>query len=92
MEGKKNYLSKSYFGKEEAVYKDILGKYEDIRMSKQKMASLPSQKTYSQRMEIGRMVELALQKKREIYKEDIFRRPCTFGCRCRRCIILMESS
>jgi hypothetical protein len=70
MEGKKELSLKVIF-KEEAVYKDILGKYEDIRMSKQKMASLPSQKTYSQRMEIGRMVELALQKEREIYKKDI---------------------
>lgn len=70
MEGKKELSLKVIF-KEEAVYKDILGKYEDIRMSKQKAASLPSQKTYPARMEIGRMVEMALQKEREIYKKDI---------------------
>ena len=55
----------------EEIYRDILEKYEDIKQLKEKLATLPPEKTYYQRMEIGKMVEGALQKERENYKADI---------------------
>lgn len=70
MENKKELGLKAIF-KEEYIYKDILEKYEDIRDLKERIAELPSPKTYYQRMEIGRMVETALQKEKEIHKKDI---------------------
>jgi len=70
MEGKKELGLKAMF-KEEIIYKDILERYEDIRILKEKIATLPSEKTYYQRMEIGRMVEASLQNEREICKKEI---------------------
>ncbi len=70
IKGKKELGLKVVF-KEEVIYKEILEKYEDIRILKEKVAALPPEKTYYQRTEIGRMVEDALQKEKEIYKEDI---------------------
>lgn len=70
MEGKKELGLKAMF-KEEIIYKDILEKYEDIRILKEKIALLPTERTYSQRMEIGRMVETSLQNEREICKKEI---------------------
>ncbi|MEW6003291.1 MAG: GvpL/GvpF family gas vesicle protein, partial [Nitrospirota bacterium] len=70
IEGKKELGLKAVF-KEDVIYKDILEKYEDIRVLKEKVAALPPEKTYYQRMEIGRMVEAALQKEKEIHEEDI---------------------
>jgi hypothetical protein len=70
MEGKKELGLKAIF-KEEVIYKDILEKYEDIKMLKEKVAALPPEKTYYQRMEIGKMVETALEKEKEKCKEDI---------------------
>jgi len=57
--------------KEDVIYKYILEKYEDIKVLKEKVAASPPEKTYYQRMEIGKMVEAALQKEKEIHKEDI---------------------
>lgn len=70
MEGKKELGLKAIF-KEEIIYKEILEKYEDIRRIKKAISSEPPAKTYYQRMEVGRMVEAALQKKKDIYKEEI---------------------
>ncbi len=70
IEGKKELGLKAIF-KEDVIYKDIIEKYEDIGALKEKVAALPPEKTYYQRMEIGKMVEAALQKEKEIYKEDI---------------------
>jgi len=70
MEGKKELGLKAIF-KEEVIYKDILERYEAIKVLKEKIALLPSEKTYYQRMEIGEMVEAALQKEKEIYGEEI---------------------
>ena len=56
---------------EDVIYKDILEKYKEIRILKEKVATLPSEKTYFKRAEIGEMVEAALQKEKEIYKKDI---------------------
>ncbi|MBU0701648.1 GvpL/GvpF family gas vesicle protein [bacterium] len=70
IEGKKELGLKAIF-KEDVVYKDILERYEDIRVLKEKIAALPPQNSNYQQMEIGRMVESALQKEKEIYKDEI---------------------
>jgi hypothetical protein len=70
MEGKKELGLKAIF-KEEVIYRNILEKYEDIKMLKEKVAALSPEKTYYQRMEIGKMVETALEKEKEKCKEDI---------------------
>ena len=59
---------------EHVVYKEILEKNDDIKALKERIAPLPPEKSYYQRMEIGRMVEAALQKEREFYKDDALRR------------------
>jgi len=69
MKGKKEMGLKAIF--DENVYKDILEKYGQIGSLKKKVASLPPEKTYYQRMEIGKMVETALDKEKEICREDI---------------------
>lgn len=69
MDNKKELGLKAIFNEE--IYQDILEKYEDIKQLKEKLATLPPEKTYYQRMEIGKMVEGALQKERENYKADI---------------------
>jgi len=70
MKDKKELGLKAIF-KEDVIYKDILEKYKEIRILKEKVASLPSEKTYFKKAEIGEMVEAALQKEKEIYKKDI---------------------
>lgn len=57
--------------KEEVIYGNILEKYENIRVSKEKLVSLPPEKTHYQRMEIGKMVEAALEKEKKIYNKEI---------------------
>ncbi|MEW5767351.1 MAG: GvpL/GvpF family gas vesicle protein [bacterium] len=70
IKGKKELGLKAVF-KEDVIYKDILERYEDIRLLKEKIASLPPEKTYYQRMEIGKMVEAALGEEKEIYHQEI---------------------
>lgn len=70
MEGKKELGLKAIF-KEDVIYKDILEKYKDIKVLKEKIAALPSEKTYLQRAKIGEMVEAALEKEKEKCKGDI---------------------
>ena len=70
MKDKKELGLKAIF-KEDVIYKDILEKYKEIRILKEKVAALPSEKTYFKRAEIGEMVEAALQREKEIYKKDI---------------------
>ena len=70
MEGKKELGLKAIF-KEDVIYKDILEKYKDIKVLKEKIAALPSEKTYLQRAKIGEMVEAALEKEKAECKEDI---------------------
>lgn len=81
LEGKKEFGLKAIFsakggpatlcsGKED-IYNYILEKYRDIKALKAKIETLPLEKTHYQRMEIGRMVETALQKEKEVCKEDI---------------------
>ncbi len=69
MSGKKELGLKAVF--KDGVYQDILEKYADIRSLKERIAGLPFAQTHPQRMEIGRMVEAALQKEKEHCKEDI---------------------
>ncbi|NQS89538.1 GvpL/GvpF family gas vesicle protein [Patescibacteria group bacterium] len=68
--GKKELGLKAIF-KEEVIYKDILENYGQIRALKEKVAALPPEKTYYQRMQIGEMVEKALEEKKEKHKEQI---------------------
>ena len=70
MKDKKELGLKAIFN-EDVIYKDILEKYKEIRILKEKVATLPSEKTYFKRAEIGEMVEAALQREKEIYKKDI---------------------
>lgn len=57
--------------REDVIYKHILEKYENIKGLKEKIATLPPEETYHQRMEIGGMVEAALQQEKLIVEEDI---------------------
>ena len=59
--------------KEEAIYKDIMAKYRDLRAFKEKIAGLPPEKARGRLVEIGRRVEAALQQEREIHKEEILK-------------------
>ena len=70
MEGKKELGLKAIF-KEDILYKEILEKYDDIKILKEKIAQLPPEKTFHQRREIGKMVETALQNEREISQKEI---------------------
>jgi len=69
MEDKKELGLKATF--KEDIYKDILEKYEDIRVLKEKLAPLPPEKTYFKRVELGEKVETALKREKEIYKKNI---------------------
>ena len=70
IKGKKELGLKAIF-KEDVIYKDILEKYEDIRKLKEKVANLPPEKTYYQRMQIGKTVEVALAKEKEAFEKTI---------------------
>jgi len=67
----KTELSVKAMFKEEVIYREILQKYEDIRLQREKIATLDSSKSHLQRVEIGRMVEDALQREKQIVKDDI---------------------
>ena len=69
MEGKKELGFKAIF--KEDIYNYILEEYEDIKTLKEKLKGRPSDKTYYERMEIGKMVEAALEREKEICKKDI---------------------
>ena len=70
IKGKKELGLKAVF-KEDVIYKDILEKYKDIKELKEKIAKFSAEKTYYQRMQIGKMVQAALEKEKEIYKTEI---------------------
>lgn len=69
MKGKKELGVKAIF--KEDIYNDIVEKNEDIMRLKEAIASQPPQATYYQRIEVGKMVESALEKEKERCKEDI---------------------
>jgi len=68
--GKKELGLKAMF-KEDVIYKDILQKYHHIKVLKDKVAALEPQKAHLQRMEIGKMVEQALEKEKHAVRQDI---------------------
>jgi len=71
IEGKKELGLKAVF-KEEAIYKDILADFDEIRMEKEKMAKEPrSAHAHQKLMQIGKMVEAALEEEKKKYKEFI---------------------
>ncbi|MBU2540720.1 MAG: GvpL/GvpF family gas vesicle protein [Candidatus Omnitrophica bacterium] len=70
IEGKKELGLRAIF-KEDVIYKEIAEKYEDIKKLKKALSSEPPAKTYYLRVEVGRKVEAALEKERDIYKEEI---------------------
>lgn len=57
--------------KEEVIFVEITKKYKAISDLKASLISLPPEKTYSQRMKIGEMVEAALKNEVEILKKEI---------------------
>ena len=69
MEGKIELGLKVIF--KEDIYNNILRNYKDIKALKEKLQGLPLEKTYYERMEIGKMVETALEREKGICKEDI---------------------
>ncbi len=70
-EGKKELGLKAVF-KKEAIYKEILADYDEIRMEKEKMAKEPqSAHAHQKLMQIGKMVEAALEEEKTKWKEDI---------------------
>jgi len=68
--GKKELGVKAIFEKD-VIYNHIVEKYKDIKALKEKLSSLPPEKTHYQRIQIGRMVEIALEKEKEIFKKKI---------------------
>lgn len=68
--GKKELGLKAIF-KEDVIYKDILQKYRHIKVLKDKVAALEPQKAHLQLMEIGKMVEQALEQEKQSVKLDI---------------------
>jgi len=70
LKNKKELSLKAIF-KEEVIYKEILEKYQEIKKFKEAIASKPLKETYYQRMEIGKMVEHALEEEKETYKDII---------------------
>ncbi|PIP21025.1 MAG: gas vesicle synthesis GvpLGvpF [Candidatus Omnitrophica bacterium CG23_combo_of_CG06-09_8_20_14_all_40_11] len=69
MKGKIELGLKAIF--KEGIYNYILKEYEEIRALKEKLQKLPLEKSYYQRMEIGKMVETALEKEKANLKENI---------------------
>jgi hypothetical protein len=50
---------------EKLIYEDILAKNKEIRLWKKKLMNKPPEKTYHQRIQVGRMVEAALNTEKE---------------------------
>ncbi|MBI5242775.1 MAG: GvpL/GvpF family gas vesicle protein [Elusimicrobia bacterium] len=69
MAGKKELGLKAVF--KYAIYKDILENYPNIKSLKENLAALPFDQTQTGRMEIGRLVESALQMEKERRKDGI---------------------
>jgi hypothetical protein len=71
MEGKKELGLKAVF-KEGPIYKEILADFDEIRMEKEKMAKEPrSAHAHQKLMQIGKMVEAALEEEKGKCKETI---------------------
>ncbi|NCU33554.1 MAG: GvpL/GvpF family gas vesicle protein, partial [Candidatus Moranbacteria bacterium] len=70
MEGKKE-LGLKVVAIEQPIYNHILEKYDDIRTYKDKLAKLDPEKAHYQLMKIGEMVEKALEKEKELFKNEL---------------------
>lgn len=70
MENKKELGLKAVY-KKDVIYKHILEKHKDIKKFKERIMTLPPEKTYFQRIEIGKLVEDALQQEKEILNRDV---------------------
>ncbi len=70
MEGKKE-LGLKVLALEQPIYNLILSKYDDIRTFKEKLAKLDPEKAHYQLMKIGEMVEKALEKEKELLKNEL---------------------
>jgi hypothetical protein len=70
MEGKKE-LGLKVLAHESAIYENIIENYDDIRNLRDKLISLPPDKTHYQRMKVGEMVAEALKKETLLYKNII---------------------
>lgn len=70
IKGKKELGLKAIF-KEDIIYKEILEKYKEIKRLKEAIASKPPAETHYHCMEIGKMVEQALEKEKQVHKEAI---------------------
>jgi len=70
MDGKKE-LGLKILAREASIYENIIDKYDEIRIMREKLMDQPADKTHYQRMNIGKMVAEALKKEIEAYKNDI---------------------
>jgi len=70
MEGKKE-LGLKILAHEAKIYENIIEKYDEIRVMRDKLINLPVNKTHYQRMKIGEMVAEALKTEIENYKNII---------------------
>ena len=68
VEGKKELSVSVSFNKED-IYKDLLEKYENIRILKEKIAKLPRETVHNQHMAIGKMIAACLDKEKELHKK-----------------------
>ena len=70
IDGKKE-LGVKAIAREEEIFKHILAKYEDIRNLKEKLIKLPAEKTQTEHIKIGEMVESALRQETVMLKDEI---------------------
>jgi hypothetical protein len=70
MRGKTELGVKAVF-REEMVFHDILERHPEIRRRKEAVAGLPSQRAHWQLVEVGRMVEAALEEEKARCREEI---------------------
>lgn len=70
MDGRKE-LGLKAFWYEEAVYGEIVEENPPIRQLRDKLAGVPAQQSYPERMRLGEMVQIALGKKRDADAETI---------------------
>jgi len=69
MNGKKELGVKAIF-REEVIFGHIVEKYDEIRHLRDKLLRLPADKTHTERVKIGEMVESALQQEADSLKDD----------------------
>ncbi|MBU4393370.1 MAG: GvpL/GvpF family gas vesicle protein [Actinobacteria bacterium] len=69
MEGRKELGVKAIFNSEK-IYAQI-AEQKDIKQTRDRLAALPADKIYFQKMELGRMVEKALERERDKCRDEI---------------------